>query len=98
MTDAGGPITEREFWRAIQHVEMDYGCEPDRLIMSIRTREAGRWYCLQLELEAIWTAIEHAELPRWRWIRRRWLKERIEDRFEHARAMRGTFGGVGVPE
>ncbi len=72
VNSVGGPLGEDEFWECIAAMQRGVGrTAGPRLMVPLRTLELGRDAALAAAGVANWCWAREAELPWWRWLRRR---------------------------
>lgn len=95
MNDAGGRLTEDEFFRAMGAVERA-APRPKAVMVSRATIERARLAADRLFERAGALELELARLGRWRWLRRRRARREMERCLAQAVALRRTFGERAV--
>jgi hypothetical protein len=90
--DAGGELTREAFDRAVDAVRRDAGVRPSMIVTSQRTIDAGRAAADAACAVAMWAHRELAELPWWRWLRRRFLERTFDEHAAGAESLWSTFG------
>lgn len=90
--DAGGPLTEAEFFDTMRRIRDAPPAPMPPLLVSPKTFESGRANGVDARRVQAWTEGELAQTPWWRPFRRRYLADAADDRRRFADMMARYFG------